>query len=177
MSLLPSSHSEIDSPGGRRSAIYLPDCLAAKLLSVCDVTAGIESSEPSSPIHHHLDDLWTEILASAGSVDSLEAEKAIRRFGEQYGLVPCLPGSNTNRLNRAETLETPSEDLYKGLLEAAFGNPSSGTFQNEDQDTAPKTGVSLLCVSSSLYTWAPTREGFASLLCRAPLDFGSWTWD
>jgi len=151
MSHLPSARSEHDSPDGRRSAIYLPDGLAAKLLSVCDVTAGIESSEPGSPIDHDLDDLWSGILAS--SVDSLGAEEVIRRFVERYGPVPCLSGSDLKWLHEVDTLETPPEDLYKGLLEAAFGNPSGGTaFENEVQDTAPKTGVSFLNVSSLLHT-------------------------
>lgn len=153
MSLFPSSRSENDSPHGRRSAIYLPDGLATKLLNVCDVSAEMESSEPSSPIHQDLDDLLSDILASsASSVDSLGAEEAIRRFAERYGLVPCLSGSNMNRLHEAEALGTPSEDLYKGLLEAAFGNRSGVTFENEEKDTAPQGGVSLLSVSFSLYT-------------------------
>jgi len=147
----PSAHSEQGSSAGRRSAIYLPDGLAAKLLSVCDVTAGVESSEPDSPIHHDLDDLWSGILASP--VDSVGAEEVIRRFVERYGLVPCLSGSDLSWLHEVETLETPPEDLYKGLLEAAFGNPSGGTtFENAVQDTAPQMGVSFLNVSFLLNT-------------------------
>lgn len=151
MSSFPSARSEHGFPDGRRSAIYLPDGLAAKLLSVCDVTAGIESSEPGSPIDHDLEDLWSGILAS--SVDSHGVEEVIRSFVERYGPVPYLSGSDLNWFHEAETPETPPEDLYKALLEAAFGNPSGGTaFENEVQDTAPQTGVSFLNVSSLLHT-------------------------
>jgi len=172
MSLLPSARSEHGSTDGRRSAIYLPDGLAAKLLSVCDVTAGMEPPEPGSPIHHDLDDLWSEILASsAGSVDSSGAEEVLRRFAERYGLVPCLSGPNLNWIHGVETLETPPGDLYKDLLEAAFGNTSGGTaFENEDQDTAPQTGVSFLRVSPSSIPERP-RARVSRRGCHAPFYF------
>lgn len=150
MSLLPpSTHSEHGSPNERRSAIYLSDGLAVKLLSVSDATAEIESTEPDSPIHSDLDDLWSDILASSvSSVDSFEAEEVVRRFAERYGLASYLSDSNLNWLNEVENIETSSEDLYKDLLEAAFGNPSHGVvFENEDHDTTPQMGVSFLNVS------------------------------
>jgi len=152
MSLLPSTHSEHDSSDGRRSAIYLPDGLAAKLLSVCDATAEMELSEPNSPIHSDLDDLWSNILASSvSSVGSFRAEEVIRCFAERYGLVHCLSGSNPSWLNEVRNLETPSEDMYKDLLEAAFGNPSSETaYKNEETDDTPQIEVSSLNVSSPL---------------------------
>lgn len=165
MSLLPPyTRSEHGSPDERRSAIYLSDGLAVKLLSVCDATAEMESSEPSSPIHSDLDDLWSKTLASSiSSVDSFEAEEVVRRFAERYGLVSCLSGSNLDWLNDLENIEASSEDLYKDLLEAAFGNPSRGTpFENEDRDTTPRIGVSFLDVSSFLYIRAPMREVSAS---------------
>ena len=154
MSLLPSStHFERDSPDERRSAIYLPDGLAAKLMSVCDATAEIELSEPNSPIHSDLDDLWSNILASSvSSAGPFGAEEAVRRFAGQYGLVRCLSGSNMNWLGEVENFETPSEELYKDLLEAAFGTPSGGTaFENDGRDATPQVGVSLPNVSSFLH--------------------------
>ena len=148
--LLPSTRSENGSPDERRSAIYLSDGLAVKLLCVCDATAGMESSEPSSLIHSDLDDLWSNILASSSSsVDSPEAEEVIRRFAERYGLVPCLEGSNLNLLDAVENIETPSEDLYKELLEAAFGSSSCRTsFENEYRNTALRIGAPFFNVSS-----------------------------
>lgn len=149
----PSTHSEDGPPNEnneRRSAICIPDGLATKLLSVCDVTAGMESSEPGSPICSDFDDLWSSILASSvSSVGSSGTEEVIQRFAERYGLVPYLSGSNLNWLNEVENLETPSEDLYKDLLEAAFGEPSGGAAsESEDRDTTPQVGVSFLNVSS-----------------------------
>ncbi|KAF9646187.1 hypothetical protein BDM02DRAFT_3130551 [Thelephora ganbajun] len=167
MSLLPSAHSEHESHDGRRSAIHLPDGLAAKLLSICDATARVELSEPNSPIHSDLDDLWSNILTS--SMDSFRAEEAIRRFAERYGLVHCLSGSNLNWLNEVGNLETPSEGLYKDLLEAAFGDPSGGTaFENEDHDASSQLELSFLNIdeeadglvgwSSKISRFSPTRD-------------------
>jgi len=162
--LLPSTHSEHDSSDERRSAIYIPDGLAAKLLNVCDATAEMELSESNSPIHSDLDDLWSNILASSvSSVDSLRAEEVIRRFAERYGLVHCLSGSNLSWLNEVGNLETPSEDLYKDLLEAAFGNPSGGTaYENEEPDDTPKIEVSFLNVSLSFLPYTRTCESIVS---------------
>jgi hypothetical protein len=113
----------------------------------------MELSEPGSPIDSDLDDLWSNILTSSiSSVDSFGVEEVIRRFAERYGLVHCLPGSNLNWLDEVENLEAPSEDLYRDLLEAAFGNPSGGTtFENDDYDTTPQAGISFLNVSSFLH--------------------------
>jgi len=152
MSLLPlSTHSGHGTVDGRRSAIYLPDCLAAELLNVCDAA---ESSEPDSPIHSDLDDLWSSVLASSvSSVDSFRAEEVVRSFAEQYGLVHCLSSANLSWLNEVENLGAPSEDLYKDLLNAAFGNPSGGTaFESNDRDNTPQIGISFLNVSFSLRT-------------------------
>ena len=122
--LHPSAHSERDVDDGRRGAIYLPDGLATKLLCVCDAAAGLQSSEPDSPIHSDLEDLWSNVRASSVSpVDSVRAEEDIRRFAERYGLDHCLSHSNLSWLDE---VKTSSEDLYKDLLEAAFGNPSGG---------------------------------------------------
>ena len=155
MSLLPpSTHSGHGTVDGRRGAIYLQDCLAAGLLNVCDAAAGLESSEPDSPIHSDLDDLWSSVLASSvSSVDSFRAEEVVRRFVERYGLVHCLSSANLGWLNEVENLDTPSEDLYKDLLDAAFGNPSGGTaFENNDRDNTPQMGISFLNVSFFLRT-------------------------
>jgi len=154
MTLLPPpTRSEHDSPDERRSAVYLPDCLATKILSVSDATAEMELSEPNSPIHSVLDDLWSNILASSvDSAGSCGAEGVIRRFAERYGLVHCLSRSSLDWLSQVENLETPSEDLYKDLLEAAFGNPSGGTaYENGDHDTTPQLGVSFFNVCSFLH--------------------------
>ena len=143
-------HSGYDE---RRSAIYLPDGLAAKLLNVCDAAAGLELSEPGSSIHADLDDLWSSVLASSvSSVDPFRAEEVIRRFAEQYGLVHCLSSTDLSWLNKVGDLEAPSEDLYKDLLDAAFGNPSGGTaYEKEDRDDTSQIEFSFLNVSSFLH--------------------------
>lgn len=150
----PSTHSEQDSFDERRGAIYLPDGLAAKLLNVCDAAAGLESSEPSSLIDFDLDDMWSSVLASSvSSTGSFGAEEVIQHFAERYGLVHCLSSANLSWLNKARNLGVPSEDLYKDLLDAAFGTPSSGTaYEREDHDNNPQMGLSFLNVSSSLHT-------------------------
>jgi len=150
----PSTHSEHGTVDERRSAIYLPDHLAAELLNVCDATAGLEPSEPGSPIHSDLDELWSGVLASSvSSVDSFRAQEVVRRFAERYGLVHCLSSANLSWLNEVENLEAPSEDLYKDLLDAAFGSPSGGTaFDSNDRDNTPQIGHSFLDVSFFLRT-------------------------
>ena len=154
--LLPSTHSERDSFDQRRSAIYLPNGLAAKLLSVCGAAVGLESSEPNSSIHSDLDDLWSSILASSvDSVGSSGVEEVIQRFAEQYGLVHCLFGSNLNGLSEIGEFKKSSEDLHKDLLDAAFGNPSGGTaYKNEGQglNNTPRIEFSFQNVSSFLRT-------------------------
>jgi hypothetical protein len=127
MSFLPLfTHSERDSHDGRRGAIYIPDGLATQLLCVCDAAVGLESSEPDSPIHSDLEDLWSNIRASSfSSVDSFQAEEDVRRFAERYGLVHCL--SSLSWLGEVERLKKSSEEMYKELLEAAFGSSSGGT--------------------------------------------------
>ena len=150
--LLPSTDSEHDSFDERRSAIYLPDGLAVKLLSVCDAATGLESSEPNSPIHSDLDDLWSRILASSVSpVDSFRAEEAIRHFAERYGLVHCLSGASMSWLNKVGNRKVArSGDLYKDLLEAAFGNPSGGVAY--EREYRAQMELSFLNVSSPLHT-------------------------
>lgn len=139
MSFLHSStHSDHDPHDEKRSAVYIPDSLASKLLSVCDAAAGLESSEPNSPIQSDLEDLWSNILASSvSSVDSFKVEEDIQRLAERYGLAQCLSGQNLRSwLSEVENLETPTEDLYRDILEAAFGNTSGGTaFKNGDYNT------------------------------------------
>lgn len=127
MSLLhPSTHSEPNSHDERRGAIYLPDGLAVKLLCVCDAAVGLEISDPDSPIHSDLEDLWSNIItSSASSAGSARAEADVRHFTERYGLAHCLEGYNAGWFGEVGNLEKPSEDLYKELLEAAFGNQNS----------------------------------------------------
>jgi hypothetical protein len=151
---LSSTCSEHDSFDERRSAIYLPDGLAAKLLNVCDAAAESKLSGPGSPIHSDLDDLWSSVLASSvSSVDSFRAEEDIRRFAERYGLVHCLSSANLSWLSKVGNLEAPSEDLYKDLLDAAFGNSSDETaYEEEDDDDTPQIGHSFLNVSPYLPT-------------------------
>ena len=150
-SLLPPARSERDSSDGRRSAIYLPDSLATKLLSACDVAAGMESSEPGSSFHSDLDDLWSNITrSSVSSVDSFRAEQVTQRFVERYGLVPCPKNSN---------LDTPCEELYKDILEAAFGDSGGGTApENEDHSVIPQIEVLFLEVSLSSLSDARARK-------------------
>ena len=164
--LLSPTRFENDPSDERRGAIYLPDALAAKLLNVCDAAAGLESSEPNSPIHSDLDDLWSGILTSSvGSVDSFRGEEIIRGFAERYGLDHCLSSSDLSWLNKVGDLETPSKDLYKDILEAAFGTASGGTtYETEDRDYTP-IGFSYCNVSSLLLERsALTDETFARAL-------------
>jgi hypothetical protein len=148
--LHPSVHSENDPHDGRRVAIYLPDGLALKLLCVCDAAAGLEFSEPDSPVHSDLEDLWSSVSASpVGSVDLVRAEEELREFAERYGLAHCLEASNLSWLTEDGDLrEAPSEELYKELLEAAFGKSSGGTaFENVGWDTSSQSEDLFLNVS------------------------------
>lgn len=150
MSLLhPSTHSEPDSHDERRGAIYLPDGLAVKLLCVCDAAVGLEISDPDSPIHSDLEDLWSNVIASpASSLDPVRAEADVRHFAEQYGLAHCLEGCSVGRLCEAGKLENPPEDLYKELLEAAFGNPNNeAAFENGGHDASSQIEDIFLNVS------------------------------
>lgn len=169
MSLPPSTPSKNDPFGERRGAIYLPDGLAAKLLSVCDAAAGLEPSEPDSQIHSDLDDLWSTILASPVSpIDSSKAEEAIQRFADRHGLAHCLSGASLSWLNNTGSTEPASADLYKDLLEAAFGKPSGrSAYESECCDNTPQTRFSYPNVSSFLHIWALTADGFASRHCRS----------
>ena len=144
----PSAHSDRDLCDERRSAIYLPDGLATKLLCVCDAAAVLESSEPNSPIHSDLEDLWSNVRASSvSSVDSVRAEEDIRRFAQRYGLGHCHSCSSLNLLG-----ETPSEILYKDLLEAAFGNPSGRTaFENGGHSNSFQIEELFINVSPSVF--------------------------
>ena len=164
--LPPSTLSEHDPFDERRGAIYLPDGLAAKLLSVCDAAAGLEPSEPNSQIHSDLDDLWSSILASPASpIDSsnTKAEEAIQRFAERYGLVHCFPSGNLSWLDKTGNTKPASADLYKDLLEAAFGKQSGGSvYEREYRDNTLKIAISYPNVSSFLRIWALTFSGFAS---------------
>ena len=167
MTLLPPSTPSKHEPfGERRGAIYLPDGLAAKLLSVCDAAAELEPSESNSQIHADLDDLWSSILASpAGPIDSSnsKAEEAIRRFAERYGLVHCFSGANLSWLDKTGNAKPASADRYKDLLEAAFGKQSGGSaHEREYRDNTPQIEISYPNVSSFLHIWALTFDGFAS---------------
>ena len=71
-------------------------------------------------------------------------------------MVHYFSGSDLNWLSEVGNLETPSEDLYKDLLEAAFGNPSGGAaYEIEEPHDALQIEHSFLNVSSLLHIWAP----------------------
>ena len=169
-----SAHSEHDYRDERRGAIYLPDGLALKLLCVCDAATGLELSEPDSQIHSDLEDLWSSILASSvGSVGSGGAEEDLQKFAERYGLAHCLEGSNVGRLTEVGDFEAPSEDLYKEILEAAFGNPSGGAaFENGGYDASSQTEDLFLNVSQFVLKYSRARGSMC--LCIASL---AWNLD
>lgn len=159
-----SAHSDRDPHDERRSAVYLPNALATKLLCVCDAAAGLGLSEPNSPIDSDLEDLWSNIRASSViPVDSCRAEEDIRRFAERYGLEYCLSCSNLSWLGEDGKLKTPSENVYEELLEAAFGNTSGRTaFENGGPNNSSQIEDLIFNVSQSVFEGPDARAVFAS---------------